>query len=98
MQNLIGNESAIQQLAAVVKTKRHDLGLSQLDLSYKLNLTANSLISRVESGDYVPKAQTAFRISDALQIPKAHMLDLLIEIAKEGILEEMREAPKGKVA
>ncbi len=51
-----------------VKTFREKKGLSQISLATIVGVSRNS-ISSIERNEFIPKLDTAFKISEALNVP-----------------------------
>jgi len=82
--------NAKKKLANLIRNYRCKAGMSQLFLSYSTGYTTNCIISRVETGDYTPSPEIAFKLGKVLQIPDEDLFNGLIEIAAENIREKMK--------
>ena len=68
------------ELAAKVRTRREELGLSQEELAYKMGYKSRTSINKIEMGRPVSQKIIA-RLSEVLDVPIYYLMDLETEKA-----------------
>ena len=79
-------------IATVIKRKRMEVGLTQLEVARKLGYTTSQFISNWERGLANPPAAVLKNLAKLYRMDAKVLLDMLLASIQEKIVKEFRES------